>query len=139
MAVSMRLQVENVLTVLTSLACTPIPQNDVMLAVAACAPDVLSSMASTMVAAATVQIAAAKARTAWHSLGPNDSMPARSEAFVTRFDVFIVVLKQLFGVALSVQQRRRGTQADFGFAFVNYTTRNRDALLGSWSVVRFSL
>lgn len=57
----------------------------------------------------------------------------------TRFDVFIVVLKQLFGVALSVQQRRRGTQADFGFAFVNYTTRNRDALLGSWSVVRFSL
>jgi hypothetical protein len=45
--------------------------------------------------------------------------------------VFIVVLKQLFGVALSVQQRRRGTQADFGFAFVNYTIRNRDALLGS--------
>jgi hypothetical protein len=79
---SMRLQVEKVLTAIKSLACTPIPQNDAMLAVAACAPDELSSMASTMVAAASVQIAAAKARTAWHSLGPNDSMPARSETFV---------------------------------------------------------
>ena len=78
----MRLQVESLLTAIKGLGCTPIPQNDVMLAVSACAPDVLSSMASTMVAGAAVQIAAAKARATWHSLGPNDSMPACSEPFV---------------------------------------------------------